>query len=408
MFDECPIDMTIEPPYQDWFPLAPELSAPYGDIIQVTNVDELFKAVDNAKKGTTILLADGFYDMPRYLEIKTDNITLRGESGRREKVILDGSKSMHGELVGVTKCSGVTIANLTIQNIKWNGFKLNTNTNVQNVTIYNCIIHNIWQRGVKAVIVPEEDRENVRPKNCRVQYCLFYNDRQKQFSDDPADTSENFGGNYIGGIDIMYASNWIISDNVFIGIQGRTRSARGAIFIWHESRDCIVERNIIIDCDTGIALGNSFKRPDTPIHCSGFIVRNNFVTRASENGILADYTKDCKIINNTIHDPDSRLGRLIRIVHDNDGLLVANNIISGPKIRNESESKITFMNNLEQVLTDHFVDPEKGNLHLKDRVDDVVGKGKPLSDVTEDIDRKVRPKTPSIGADEISNFQKCF
>jgi hypothetical protein len=401
VLDECPIDMTIEPPYQDWFPLAPELSTPYGDIIQVTNVDELFKAVDNAKKGITILLADGFYDMPRYLEIKTDNVTLRGESGHREKVILDGSKSMHGELVGVTKCSGVTIANLTIQNIKWNGFKLNTNTNVQNVTIYNCIIHNIWERGVKAVIVPEEDRENVRPKNFRVQYCLFYNDRQKQFSDDPADTSENFGGNYIGGIDIMYASNWIISDNVFIGIQGRTRSARGAIFIWHESRDCIVERNIIIDCDTGIALGNSFKRPDTPIHCSGFIVRNNFLTRTPENGILADYTKDCRIINNTIHDPDSRLGRLIRIVHDNDGLLVANNIISGPKIRNESESKITFLNNLEQVLTDHFVDPEKGNLHLKDRVDDVVGKAKPLTDVIEDIDRKLRPQNPSIGADEI-------
>jgi hypothetical protein len=75
-------------------------------------------------------------------------------------------------------------------------------------------------------------------------------------------------------------------------------------------------------------------------------------------------------------------------------------MISGPKIRNESESKITFMNNLEQVLTDHFVDPEKGNLHLKDRVDDVVGKGKSLKDVTEDIDREVRPQNPSIGADE--------
>jgi len=130
-------------------------------------------------------------------------------------------------------------------------------------------------------------------------------------------------------------------------------------------------------------------------------VRNNFVTRAPENGILADYTKDCKIVNNTIHDPDSRLGRLIRIVHDSDGLLVANNIISGPKIRNESESKIASINNLERDLTDHFVDPEKGNLHLKDRVDDVIGKGKPLSDVIEDIDRKVRPQNPSIGAHEI-------
>lgn len=395
------VDRTIKPPFQAWFPLAPSLPMPSENLVKVSNVNELFDAVDNAKKGTTISLADGFYEMPRYLEIKTDNLTLRGESGHREKVIIDGSNSIHGELIGVTKCSNVTIANLTIQNIKWNGFKLNTNTNVQNVTIYNCIIHNIWQRGVKAVLIPEGDRENIRPKNCRVQYCLFYNDRQKGYSDDPADTAENFGGNYIGGIDIMYASNWIISDNVFIGIQGRTRSARGAIFIWHESRDCIVERNIIIDCDTGIALGNSFKRPDTPIHCSGFIVRNNFVTRAPENGILADYTNKCKIINNTIHDPNNRLGRLIRLVHDNDGLLVANNIVSGPKICIESESKIKFINNLEKDLTEHFVDPENGDLHLKESIDDVVGKAKPLPEVTEDIDRKPRPQTPSIGAHEI-------
>ncbi len=395
--------MSTEPPIQAWFPSAPKFSLNTDKIIRVSNVKELFDAVNNAEKGTIILIADGFYQMPSYLEITTDNLTLMGESGHREKVIIDGSKSIHGELIGITRCSGVTIANLTIQNIKWNGFKLNTNTNVQNVTIYNCIIHNIWQRGVKAVLIPEGDRENIRPKNCKVQYCLFYNDRQKQYSDDPADTDENFGGNYIGGIDIMYATNWVISDNVFICIQGRTRSARGAIFTWHESRNCIIERNIIIDCDTGIALGNSFKRPDTPVHCSGFIVRNNFVTRAPENGILADYTYDCKIVNNTIHDPENRLGRLIRLVHDNDGLLVANNIISGPKIRNESKSKITFINNLEKELTGYFVDPEHGNLHLKGKIDDVAGKAMLLSEVTEDIDRNPRPKNPSIGAHEINN-----
>ena len=162
-----------------------------------------------------------------------------------------------------------------------------------------------------------------------------------------------------------------------------------------------VKKLRVNQCDTGIALGNSFKRPDTPIHCSGFIVRNNFVTRAPENGILADYTNNCKVINNTIHDPNNRLGRLIRLVHDNDGLLVANNIVSGPKICIESESKIKFINNLEKDLTEHFVDPENGDLHLKESIDDVVGKAKPLPEVTEDIDRKPRPQTPSIGAHEI-------
>ena len=143
----------------------------------------------------------------------------------------------------------------------------------------------------------------------RIQYCLFYNDRPKQFSDDPSDTPQTFGGNYIGGIDAMQTRSWTVSDNVFVGIHGRTGEARGAIFLWQDGRDCVVERNVIIDCDSGICLGNS-SRSRFPIHATGFVVRNNFLTRVSENGILADYTRDCKILNNTIHDPQSRLKRL--------------------------------------------------------------------------------------------------
>ncbi|MBD3184676.1 hypothetical protein GF312_20515 [Candidatus Poribacteria bacterium] len=394
------IKSVLRPPVQDWFPKAPPLPEPRGEVIHVTNVNEFFKAVDQVKPGGTILLADGHYIMPRYIEINKDNITLRSESGNREKVIIDGLNSRHGELIGITRCSGVTIADLTIQNIMWNGFKINSDTNVQKVTIYNCVIHNIWQRGIKGVIVPEDDRENTRPKNCRIQNCLFYNDHKKRFSDDPKDTPENFKGDYIGGIDTMYATNWIISDNVFVGIQGRNRSARGAIFIWHDSRDCIIERNIIIDCDLGIALGNSHRGPGTDIHCTGFIVRNNFVTRALEGGILADYTKDCIIAHNTVHHPDNRLKRLIRLVHDNDGLLVANNLLSGPEIRNESSSDIVFKGNIERDVTEYFIDPENGNLHLKKQLPEHIGKTFSMTEVTEDIDRQKRTEKPCIGADE--------
>ncbi|MCS6859317.1 MAG: right-handed parallel beta-helix repeat-containing protein [Abditibacteriales bacterium] len=382
---------------QPWFPQAPPLPPPAGAVIRVSNVEELFAAAEKVQPGGTILLADGHYFLPRYFEIKTDNVTLRSESGCRERVILDGAKSVHGELVGLRRCAGVTIADLTIQNIKWNGFKLNTDSNVQRVTIYNCVIRNIWQRGVKGVKVPPGVP---RPQGCRIQYCLFYNDRAKRFEDDPADTPQNFGGNYIGGIDVMFAKNWVISDNVFIGIQGRTRAARGAIFLWHDTQDCLVERNIIIDCDTGIALGNSYRPPDITTHCTRVIARNNFITRAPESGIVADYTQDCQIVHNTVHDPDNRLGRLIRLVHDNDGLLVANNLLSGPKIRNESPSNILFRNNLEGDLTSFLVDPTMGNLRLTAQATAAIDRAVPLADVTEDIDRRPRGSQPDIGAHE--------
>jgi len=220
--------------------------------------------------------------MPHYVQIAADNVTLRGASGRRERVVLDGAQSRDGELLGVSACSGVTIADLSIQNIKWNGFKINSQTNVQKLTIYNCIIHNIWQRGVKGVKVPEAGRETIRPRHCRIQYCLFYNDRPKRLSDDAADIAK---GNYIAGIDVMFAADWVISDNVFVGIQGRTQEGRGAVFVWHDSRDCIIERNIIIDCDVGLQLGNPHKPEGIRHHCVRFIARNNFITRATTRKI---------------------------------------------------------------------------------------------------------------------------
>jgi len=384
--------------FQDWLPKAPPLPAPKGEIIRVSSVSELFEAVEKAKPGATILIADGHYFLPRRLEIRKDGLTLRGESGRPEKVILDGGKHQLGELIAVTGCSDVTIAHLTVQNVRWNGIKLDTDTGVHRVTIYNCIIRNVWQRGVKGVRVPS----NVpRPTGCKVQFCIFVNDRPKTFDDDPTDNPQTFNGNYIGGIDVMFAQGWVISDNVFVGIQGRTHEGRGAIFLWHDSRDCIVERNIIIDCDVGIALGNSWKPPDIDVHCTRIIVRNNFIVRCPESGIVADYTQDCLIAHNTIHDPANKLGRLIRLVHDNEGLRVVNNLLSGPPIKNESPSKMLLLNNL--VVSDYsfaFADAKSGNLRLTAKAVEAIDKAIPLPEVTSDIDGKPRGPKPDIGAHE--------
>ena len=384
--------------FQNWMPKAPPLPPPKGKVIRVTSVSELFEAVEKAEPNTTILLADGHYHLPRRLEIRKDGITLRSESGNRERVILDGGKHQLGELLAVTGCSDVTIADLTVQNVRWNGIKLDTDTGVHRVTIYNCIIRNVWQRGVKGVRVPP----NIpRPTGCRIQYCVFVNDRAKTFEDDPTDNPQTFNGNYIGGIDVMFARGWVISDNVFVGIQGRTREGRGAIFLWHDSRDCIVERNIIIDCDVGIALGNSWKPPDIEIHCTRIIVRNNFIVRCPESGIVADYTRDCLIAHNTIHDPTNKLGRLIRLVHDNEGLRVVNNLLSGPPIKNESSSKMVLLNNL--IVPDYshaFVDATRGNLRLTASAVDAIDKAMPLAEVKDDIDGKPRGSKPDIGAHE--------
>ncbi len=386
------------PPRQPWFPKAPPLPKPAGEVIRAATVAELFRAAKDVKPGGTILLADGHYPLPRFLELHTDNVTLRGESGRRDSVVIDGGGRL-GELIWISRCRGATIADLTIQNVKWNGFKLTSDIGVTQVTIYNCVIHNVWQRGIKGPGVPEKDRDKLRPTDCRVQYCLFYNDHPKQPGDDEADT---FGNNYVGGMDIMYAKRWTISDNVFTGIHGRTGEARGAVFLWVDAEDCTVERNMIVNCDCGICLGNSHRGEGTAVHCLRCTVRNNFVTRCPENDILADYTRDCKILHNTVFDPRSRFQRLIRVVHDNNGLVVENNLLCGRAMQVESKSPMRIEGNLIKDVTAWLVDSATGNLHLRPGAAQALGAVKRLPEVPEDIDRLPRPPSTLAGAHQLA------
>ena len=302
----------------------------------------------------------------------------------------------------------MTIADLTIQNAAQNGFKLNSDSGVDRITIYNCVSHNVWQRHVKGVPGPLRNGRREGSTGCKVQYCLFYNDRPKRQDDDPFEKAhpKQFGINYVGGIDVMNLKNWRISDNVFVGIHGATREARGAIFIWHGAKDAIIERNVIIDCDCGICLGNSSRGEEwngIP-HCTGFLVRNNFITRCPESNIFAAYTKDCRILHNSVHDPASRMNRLLRTFADNDGLVVANNIFSGPGLSLESPSRVELRDNLVKPVPGYFVDGEGGNLHLTGQATGAIGKAARCLEVPEDFDRRPRGETTDLGADQFKGL----
>jgi len=388
------------PAWPAWLPPPPPIPPPPANAVPADNAGSLVAAVEGAKPGATILIAPGVYALPRKLVIRADGVTLRGRTGAPADVILDGGPAGLGELLGVARARDVTFAGLTIRNVRWNRIKIDSETGVQRLVIRNCVIHNVWQRGVKGVKVPPENREALRPAGCRIEGCLFANDRPKAFADDPDDTAATFGGNYVGGIDVMYAKGWTIRGNVFLGLRGRTGEARGAVFLWHEAEDCVVERNVVIDCDTGICLGNSHKPGDVPVHASRCVVRNNFVARAPEAGILADYTRDCRILHNTVHDPESRLGRLIRVAHDNPGLVVANNLLDGAAVRLDTQQPVDLRGNLRGDYTALFVDAARGDLHLKPGAAAARGKAVPQPDVTDDIDGQARSGAPDAGADE--------
>lgn len=392
----------LTPPQPAWLPTAPPLPPSTGEVINVATVAELYAAVDAVAPGGTIRLADGLYRMPRSLRLETDRLSLRGQSGNRTHVLLDFAESQHHEGIVISHSKDVTIADLSISNVRQNGIKINSDLGVDRVTIHNVVSHNVWQRHVKGPQVPDQDGQPAFVEGCRISHCLFYNDRPKRRGDDPwEDANPQFQFNYVGGIDVMNARGWRIHNNVFTGIRGATGEARGGVFLWHNTTDCLIEANVLFDCDSGICLGNSSARGERR-HANGCTVRNNFVVRCPENSILADHTRDCRILHNSVHDPESRLGRLLRVVHANDGLIVANNLFSGPRIVVESDrSQLTLENNLIRPLERYFVDPAAADLHLTQLASDALGQASARFVVDTDIDGEPRGNPADLGADEL-------
>ncbi len=386
-------------PSQPWYRKAPAWKHQGGRVLRVSTAGQLAKAAESARPGTTILLADGRYLLKGTLVLRASNLTLCSASGDRDRVILQGANPKLKELIFLAG-DGITLASLTVENAVYNAVMIASLQGAKRITLYDCVFHNCWQRAVKSPLVPENQQAKV-PIACKIQYCLFYNDRAKQYGDDPSDTSKTFRGNYVGGIDIKNAQSWIISDNVFLGIQGRTRAGRGAIFLWDNCYDCVVQRNVITDCDVGIALGNPSSKRDWPnaVKC---IVRNNFLTRTPETGILACRTHRCQILNNTIHDPKSRFRRLIFVQEQNTELEIAHNLLSGPPVQVDSKDRINQRNNfVAKDLTAAFFDAATGDLHLRGRVLGVVNAAGRSTSVTDDIDGQPRKDQPDIGADEL-------
>jgi hypothetical protein len=89
----------------------PALPPPTGSVVTVSS---LVAAVNGAAAGQIIQVAPGYYDLDgAYLRITAPGVTLRGQGGDREAVVLDGNY-LTTEIVQVV-ASSVTIADLTLR-----------------------------------------------------------------------------------------------------------------------------------------------------------------------------------------------------------------------------------------------------------------------------------------------------
>src|SRR5881394_1091008 len=234
-----------------WLAEAPPLPPRDGAVVRASTADGLLAAAEGAAAHATILLADGHYRLPRVMVLRgKQDLTLRSAAGDPAKVTLSGkgweSEAKDDDLIHIGRCDGVTLAGLTFADCRSYGVKVEAENSPKDIVIYNCRFRDI---GVRAIKGSAGQDPNVRAVKGAVRYCRFENTRVP-----PADWL--FGGDYISAIDMMALEDWTFSDNSFRNIKGRNGGGRAAIFIWVRSRRVVVERNLLIDCDRGVAFGN--------------------------------------------------------------------------------------------------------------------------------------------------------
>jgi hypothetical protein len=379
-----------------WFPKAPPLPRPVGEIIPVSSPDELLGAVDRLKPGGTILLADGQYTMPRVMVLRQlKDITLRSAAGDPTKVTLSGkgweSKANNDDIVHIGQCDGVTIADLSFADCHSYGIKVEAENAPKNIHIYNCRFRDIGVRAIKGSAGMDSSTHATKGS---VRYCAFENTRVP-----PSDWL--FGGDYISAIDMMAIEDWTFSDNVFHNIKGHNGGGRAAIFIWVRSRNVIVERNLILNCDRGVAFGNPGQSTADNAgarvaYVSESVIRNNFIVGGPDCGIELWHAEGVKVYNNSVWRPERNWKRGIRVGTGTVHADIANNLVHGEIQLERGEAQLR--NNLAGRLPGYFVNPASGNLVLTSTATKAIGKALPLPEIVDDIRRQPRGKKPSLGA----------
>lgn len=383
-------------------PDPPPLPPASGRIVHVDSVPGLVAAVNAVKSDGTILLADGRYqlDAPLVLRAGT-NLMIRSASGDPTKVVLSGrgwdSRDPGDDILRIADCAHITVAGLTFTNCHSYGIKVEAEHAPRDIHITHCHFRNMGTRAIKGSASKDP---SMRAVGGSVRYCLFENSRL------PA-KDWLFNGDYIAGIDMMALEDWVFSDNTFRNIKGRNGGGRAAIFVWVRSRNVIVERNLIVNCDRGVAFGNpggstANRRGEALTYVEDGIIRNNFIAGGSDCGIELWHADKIRVLHNSIWRPEQNWRRGIRVGSGTRRTEIADNLVHGD-IRIEG-GEAELHHNLAGGVDGYFTDAPRGDLTLTPAAKGALNKGVAHPAVAEDILRRARGDPPDLGAWEVDDM----
>jgi hypothetical protein len=382
---------------------APALPAPTGNVITVASEPALQAAVAAVTSNATIVIQPGTYNLAAgggtlYFNKSVANVTLRGATNGCDDVILVGAgmtnqgNTPYGIWVGGP--TGMRIANLTIRDIYFHPIMLDPNFGTQSPHIYNVRLINAGEQFVKATPV---GTNSPGVSNGIVEYSIM----EYVTWLDPGAPG---GATYTNGVDVHAGASWIIRYNLFRNIRAAPGQglAGHAILMWNRSRDTIVEGNLFLNTQRGIALGLDGTRVDD--HTGG-IVRNNIFHRSSSQsgdiGISVNNSAGTKVLHNTVLLSGTYPSAIEYRFSGTTGALIQYNLADAGVQQRDGASG-TVVGNVSNAQANWFVNALLGDLHLAATAVEAIDRATALADVTQDYDGDARPigLAPDIGADE--------
>jgi len=166
----------------------------------VSTIGELENAMRNYNPGDEIVIAAGTYILDSYLDFDQGGVWIHGATGNRDDVVLQGPginanvHPMHGIVVN---SSDITVEDLTIRDVYYNGIQIKGENDVDRPTIRNLKIIDCGERYIKG-------STNTSSATLIVDDILIedvYMEQTQELTSPHSDT------NYIGGIDMMGTNN---------------------------------------------------------------------------------------------------------------------------------------------------------------------------------------------------------
>ena len=387
------------------------LPPPEGAVIDVSPTDDLAAVIAGAPAGSTLVLADGNYDVSgaSYIALVNDGVTIRSASGDPSTVIIDGGYTL-GEVFSIA-ADDVTIAELTIQRAYYHPIHVTggADSNTENTLIYRVRVVDPGQQAIK---INAQDGNYADFGTIACSHIELTAEGRPHVTDC-----------YTGGVDAHLAQGWTIRDNTITGFWCESGLSEHGVHVWNSGRDTVVERNTIVDCARGVGFGlgesgNGTARDYGDDPCPGVdgfvghyggVIRNNAIIGRDpamfasqfgmDSGVALEQACGAVVTHNTVVALQPPfVGMEYRFA--NTQASIADNLVTHAITMRDGGNAV-LEGNLVEVGTEHFVDAAAGDVHLVegstaiDAAIDVAG-----AEVVDDVDGEPRDGSPDVGADE--------